>query len=257
MNPFPLHCKADSYPLHHQESPNWLFWSWEYTRRWRLNTFLCTDGETKGWVTCLRPYDKHTVGLEFGVRMESNALWGCICLSAHLWVPLHISPPQPPGPRSFQLLWNSTLRMCLFPSKTPWHQLGILFQGQGVAPGGLMVQPPPTRESPCLGCSFPLLHKTVSLWETEGLLRTEFMTIVILHSFIHNYKITRSSSEPPDILSIISAIAILLLKNSFLSLNAWETVDLMPVWFLCCRTSQSLQCAEVWTGPTHECVFSC
>ena len=46
------------------------------------------------------------------------------------------------------------------------------------------------------------------------------MTIVILLSFIHNYEITRSSSEPPDILSIISAIAILLLKNSFLSLNA-------------------------------------
>jgi len=46
------------------------------------------------------------------------------------------------------------------------------------------------------------------------------MTTVILHSFIHNYKITRSSSEPPDILSIISAIAILLVKNSFLSLKA-------------------------------------
>ena len=108
-----------------------------------------------------------------------------------------------------------------------------------------MVQPPPTRESPCLGCSFPLPHKTVSLWETEGLLRTDFMTIVILLSFIHNYEITRSSSEPPDILSIISAIAILLLKNSFLSLNAWETVDLMPIWFLCCRTlraSSVLRC---------------
>ena len=44
----------------------------------------------------------------------------------------------------------------------------------------------------------------------------------------------------------------MLLKNNFLSLHAWETLDLMPVWFLCCRTSQSLQGAEVWTGPTQE-----
>ena len=46
------------------------------------------------------------------------------------------------------------------------------------------------------------------------------MIIAILLSFIHNYEITRSSSEPPDTLSIILAIAILLQKNSFLRLNA-------------------------------------
>ena len=115
-----------------------------------------------------------------------------------------------------------------------------------------MVKPPPTHESPCLGCTFSLPHKTVSLWETGGLSRSEFMIIAILLSFIHNYEITRSSSEPPDTLSIILAIAILLQKNSFLRLNAWETVDLMPVWFLCCITSQIPECAEVWTGPTQE-----